>query len=166
MNKKLLIVAMTIALLAITGCASTGSDDAITVETEMSAIIEVPEKTADELFVLANSWAVDTFNSAEAVIEFSDKEAGMIKGTFSHSISGLNTYATETTMTIEVREGRVRITFDDPRARMTSLMGQRTNPNAWPWDECSDSQLEELNEIWSVMILDFRDSLNAIEENW
>ena len=164
MRNKLSIVAMLlVALFVVSGCASTSNENVVD---EMNVVVEVPNKTADELFVLANSWAVDTFNSAEAVIEFSDKDAGIIKGTFSHSISGFNTYLTETTITVEVREGRARITFDDPRARMTSLMGQTTNPDAWTWGECNNSQLAELNTIWVAMIADFENALNAVEEDW
>lgn len=160
-NKLLIIVMVVVALLS--GCATTSTENVVD---EMSIVVEIPNKTADELFVLANSWAVDTFNSAEAVIEFSDKDAGIIKGTFSHSISGFNTYMTETTITVEVREGRARITFDDPKARMTSLMGQTTNPDAWTWGECNNSQLAELNTIWVAMIADFENALNAVEEDW
>ena len=152
-----------IALFLVTGCATTSTENVVS---EMNAIVEVPTKTADELFVLANSWAVDTFNSAEAVIEFSDKDAGIIKGTFSHEISGFNTYLTKTTITIEVRKGRARITFDNPTARMTYLMGQLTSQSAWPWGECNDSQLAELNSLWSVMISDFKNALNATTEDW
>lgn len=161
--KKLLMV-LAIALLVITGCAST--EDIENAVSEMSVVIEAEGKSADELFVLANSWAVDTFNSAEAVIEFSDKESGIIKGTFSYSISGFNNYDTETTMTIEVREGRLRITFNNPIARMSTLMGQPTTLSAWPWQECTGSQLAELNKIWNAMIIDLENNLNIIEEDW
>ena len=67
-NKLLIIVMVVVALLS--GCATTSTENVVD---EMSIVVEIPNKTADELFVLANSWAVDTFNSAEAVIEFSDK---------------------------------------------------------------------------------------------
>ncbi len=164
MKRKLsLATVLIIALIIMAGCASTSNENVVD---EMSVVVEVPGKTADELFVLANSWAVDIFNSAEAVIEFSDKDAGIIKGTFTHDINGFNDYRTETTITIETREGRARITFDDPIARMTYFMGEPTNPSAWPWGECSNSQLSELNSIWVAMVADFENALNAVEDNW
>ncbi len=157
-----LLLAM-VALL-ITSCASTGASGAV--PDEMQYIVEVPDKTKDELFIATNSWAVDTFNSAEAVIEFSDKDAGIIKGTFTQEISGFNNYMTETTITIESREGRARISFDDPKARMTTFMGQPTNPSAWPWGECNDDQLEELNALWTQLALDFEIALTEGPEEW
>jgi hypothetical protein len=42
--------------------------------------IEVPDKSKNVLFVLANLWLVDNFESAKSVIQYSDKEAGVIAG--------------------------------------------------------------------------------------
>jgi hypothetical protein len=43
-------------------------------------VITVQEKGRDELYILANCWLVETFVSAEDVIEFQDKDAGKIIG--------------------------------------------------------------------------------------
>ena len=38
--------------------------------------------TKDELYIKANQWMVKTFNNAESVIQFSDKESGTITGKY------------------------------------------------------------------------------------
>lgn len=160
---KVILFAVLVAFM-VSSCSTTSSDEPV--QKEMQIVIEAPDKTQDELYVLANSWAVDTFKSSEAVIDFSDKEAGIIKGTFTYEIGGFNTYMTETTMTIEVKEGRLRMTFDNAKSRMTHLMGNVTSLSAWPWGECSDGQLAELNKVWSLMIQDLSNALNEETEVW
>ena len=41
-----------------------------------------PETSKDELFVRSNTWMVENFNNAESVIQFSDKEAGIVAGKY------------------------------------------------------------------------------------
>ena len=45
---------------------------------------EIVELTTDKNtnFVNANEWMVEVFNNAESVIQFSDKEAGIVKGKY------------------------------------------------------------------------------------
>jgi len=79
-----------------------------------SEIVEVPGKSADNLFALANSWLIDTMNNAKSVIQFSDKSEGIIKGKYAdnyQSITGTDYYA-QTIITIQVKEGRARIQLD------------------------------------------------------
>ncbi|PTN28985.1 hypothetical protein C6366_18615, partial [Desulfonatronum sp. SC1] len=45
-------------------------------------IIEVPNHTKSEIYVKANAWFVETFNSAENVIEFNDRESGRVMGKY------------------------------------------------------------------------------------
>jgi len=81
-------------------------------------IIDCQDIEKDRLFVLANSWAVDAFVSAESVIEFSDKEAGIIKGKYTISFWGdIQSYYVRSTLTIEVKDGAARITIADPYYR-------------------------------------------------
>ena len=72
--------------------------------------------TKSELWVKANMWMIDIFHDAESVIQFSDKEAGVIKGKYviQHpnylSTSGpLLSYATITLITMD---GGVTIEVD------------------------------------------------------
>lgn len=77
----------------------------------ISKIIEV-NKNADLIFVESNLWLSETFKSAEAVIKYSDKEAGIImgKGIYDKFV-GIGTRRYSYSVKIEVKENKVRITF-------------------------------------------------------
>ena len=49
---------------------------------EYSKIYDYEGKGQDELYVKANAWFVDNFNSAESVIQFQDKESGKLMGKY------------------------------------------------------------------------------------
>jgi hypothetical protein len=89
------------------------------------SFLKTKEITADknraDLFVAANSWMVETFNDAESVIQFSDKEAGIIKGRYllggayeTYTLSG-HIYDRDTrvyaTITIMVKDSLSKITI-------------------------------------------------------
>jgi len=62
----------------------------------LTETINVPG-TKDENYIKANLWLVDVFISAKSVIQFSDKDAGVIKGKYVLSYNALNVYAGEIT---------------------------------------------------------------------
>ncbi len=43
-----------------------------------TSIIDAPNKTKDELFVMLNNWFVASFNSGKSVVQMTDKEQGVI----------------------------------------------------------------------------------------
>ena len=121
MKKILLMVLMVVVMMMFVSCATMMETDLDPEKAQVVKIIDSPGIKKDRLFVLANSWAVDTFVSAESVIEYSDKEAGIIKGKYVLSFSeGIYTYTARSTITIEVKDGAVRITIADPYIRVTS----------------------------------------------
>ena len=52
-----------------------------TYDEEYSAIVELPG-AKDSIYTKANLVFVDVFNNADSVIQFSDKESGVIKGKY------------------------------------------------------------------------------------
>lgn len=80
-------------------------------------LIDSVKGTKDELYVKAHSWMAKTFNSANAVIQMQDKEAGKLIGKALFSdIKGQNGLCCEIinyTVTIDVKEGRYRVIFSD-----------------------------------------------------
>jgi hypothetical protein len=89
MVKKILSVLFSVVLLGLAACATTTG--AVVPQIDYSEIIDVPGVSKDDLFVKTNLWAVGYFNKAESVIEYSDKEAGIISGKFigeTHLIMG------------------------------------------------------------------------------
>ncbi len=125
--KKQIVIVVTILLVTVLfqSCATMTDTDLTPEAATLAEVIEVPEMTKDSLYILANSWMVDTFVNAESVIEFSDKEAGIIKGKYVMTglFEGVYSLDVRSTITIEAREGRVRITISDPYRKYTSAMG-------------------------------------------
>ena len=79
-------------------------------------------------YINANEWMVNTFNSAKSVIQFKDKEAGIIKGKYlmkEKKVSGSyniemnpNFYAI---ITIRVKDNKTRIEIDPPSNMFTKV---------------------------------------------
>lgn len=83
-------------------------------------IIEISNKSKADLYINANSWFVETFNSAESVIEFQDKEAGKIMGKYVFSyVEGIYYYDVRQTISIDVKDNKVRIVINDPYYKTT-----------------------------------------------
>lgn len=61
---------------------------ALTIQTTQISVepftkeIQIPESTKSELFISANIWMIQTFLDARSVIQFSDKEEGIIIGRY------------------------------------------------------------------------------------
>jgi len=98
-------------------CLSTGATAAEPIA--YSEIVDVKNLSKDALYTKANMWFVDTFKNAGSVIQFSDKEAGIIKGKYISSGIGSDFgYRVDvgSTITVEMRDNRYRISFTDPDA--------------------------------------------------
>ena len=70
-------------------------------------------------FIKANEWMVQTFNNAKSVIQFKDKEAGIVKGKYvmKEGIISTGPYTQSTptffsVITIRVKDKASRIEFD------------------------------------------------------
>ena len=107
MKKTVLLLALVLSLMLIVSCATTSNVD---IE-DYVKIIEVKDASADDLFVKANTWMVDVFNNSESVIEYSDKQAGVIKGKFDTQVgdywSGMRRVSA--VITIETKDEKARI---------------------------------------------------------
>lgn len=75
--KKLFLV---FALLIIQSCGTVQNIKATDLST--TKIYENLNKSQSDLYVISNSWMIDTFKNAESVIQFSDKETGSIIGKY------------------------------------------------------------------------------------
>ena len=88
----------------------------------LERVIETPEMSKDALFTLINLWFVDLARSAGigTGIQFSEKESGIISGIYVNenirAVAGDHHIVTAT-VTIEVREGRYKISFTNPTWR-------------------------------------------------
>ena len=101
-------------LAAILGCAS--APQPLSSEKNIyQEVIEI-QKPQNELFISSMKWMTDAFTSAKAVIEYQDKEEGIIigKGTAQVGIhDGSGKSSVEFTIRLEVKDNRARVTFKD-----------------------------------------------------
>jgi hypothetical protein len=80
--KNLLIISVVVF-----ACVSCATSQITTAEAPpYISVINVPSASQDVLYRRANSWFVDAFGSAESVIQYQDKEEGIIKGKYSFDI--------------------------------------------------------------------------------
>ena len=85
-------------------------------EVKYQEIVELPGLDADFLFEKAKQSLVNQFKSAKDVIQYADKEQGKIMGRgwtkVTYALSPVNTWFT---ITIDVKNEKLRITFTDMR---------------------------------------------------
>lgn len=77
------------------------------------------DKNKNDLYVSANNWMAETFNSAKSVIQFTDKEAGVVTGKYllkpGYRYANYSYYETEegsiyAIIKIQVKDGGTKIT--------------------------------------------------------
>ena len=130
-------------------------------ESTYSVVVNVPNIPAKDLYVLINLWFVDTFRSADNVIQYSDKEYGVIAGKYGFAVSYsspmvktyLNVFAT---IKAEVRNGKYRITFSDPYCQdpkygITNLDRQ---------------YIDQVRDKWQSMVNSSAEFINTYQSNW
>ena len=172
--KKILLVVMVVlmAMLFLGSCATLTGTGLTPEHARVVEIIDCPDVEQDYLFVLANSWAVDAFVSAESVIEYSDKEAGIIKGKYIISFSeGVYGYNVRSTITIEVKNGAARITIADPYRRITSGMGEYYPESTQPYRRMESAEGFDKNCLprYRDLIASFKKAIQEpgeYSDNW
>lgn len=93
-------------------------------------IIEAPNKTKEQLYILLNYWYSATFNSGKEVIQLNDKDAGVIigkgyiEGIASHT-GGMNQYTVhlEPIIKTDIKDNKIRITYTVPFYTVVKMAG-------------------------------------------
>lgn len=111
---KVLAVSTLLAVALLQSCMM----PATMVIPEVVDVAIAPEVLKDELFVRSNTWMVEQFNNAESVIQFADKEAGIVAGKyiFFTKVVAVSMYNTETISSsamikIKVKDGAAQISI-------------------------------------------------------
>lgn len=111
--KKVVVSVVVLCILILAGCQSTQSIPPS--ENTYSMIYEFPGMSAEEIFTAANDWMVTMFRSAESVIEYSDKESGIITGRCYADVpmGGFIPVNMRFKLTVNTKDGRARIKTDN-----------------------------------------------------
>lgn len=163
--KKQIFIVVTILLVTVLFQSCATMPQANQELLQMSKVLEVEGSSADDLFIRSNLWAVSAFNRADYVIQYQDKEAGVIKGKFSESIRtglmGIAIVDITTVMTIEIKSGKLRISFGDVSAEFADYEFKRTGKPI-----LTDAIMEKVQLSWKAMVKDLEESLNAKTDSW
>lgn len=148
MKKAIIALLSLILLVTLASCATYGTVDDIHSE---KLVVEAPGNSAEDLYVKAASWMVDSFNSSDSVIEYEDKEAGIIKGKFRIVDSR---YDFEMSVTVETRPERARLSIIP-----TGIYG---NYNEY----LVQSSIDEYNAECLLLLESFKAAIQAPYEEW
>lgn len=143
-------------------CASTSKVS--TLPEQYEEIVDI-EGTKDSIYTKANLAFVDLFNNAESVLQFSDKEAGVMKGKYVSSVSVASSeYKVTTTVEVSVKEGKYRIimTLTD----ITETYNVWTGRNSIPRQVSpNDDILSKMNLEWKYLAKSFKSKMNK-DSSW
>ncbi|MBW1612438.1 MAG: DUF4468 domain-containing protein [Deltaproteobacteria bacterium] len=107
--------------------------------------------TKSELFITANKWMVGQFNNAQSVIQYSDKEEGVIIGKY--FMTGLLIPGEDEIYTSSEIYSQLDIRVKDGRARI------EVNPSAWKYDPAGTTTYTMTQEQLLTYLEIFAESL-------
>ena len=127
-------------------CASTAKTGVY--EENYEEIVDI-EGTKSDIFTKANLVFVDVFVNAESVIQYSDKEAGVIKGKYFSTVGVFRLYNVSSIIEVSVKDGKYRIKMTISEIT-TKNLGQ-TVPVA-----PNDTILKLLTDEWQTLAKRFK----------
>jgi len=124
--------------------------------TPKTKIVNVIGKTKNEIYIRANTWMVETFNNAKSVIQFSDKESGIVTGRY------LMKTITVTTTEFNNVFSMIKIQVKDGAAKITvTPQSYVNNPNIIVGGK--GYPLEKMNADIDILINNFSKSIIKTE---
>ena len=103
-------------IMLISGCASMSVADP---NLNYQKTYEQPGKSKEDIYSKALQWLARTYNDSKAVIEYQNEEEGKIIGrgisevTFNPTLIAPITHQIQYTITIDIKENKIRITYDN-----------------------------------------------------
>ena len=153
MKKLFLLI---VSVLLILSCVSSKQ----LTPTSQSEVVNATGKTKDELYIRANTWMVEVFNNAKSVIQFSDKESGIVAGKYL-----MNVIITSTTTRNEVYS-IIKIQVKDEGAKIT-ITPETYQNNANVFAGGVSYPLEKLNADIEALMNNFSENIVETENtNW
>lgn len=130
-------------LLFFAGCA--GMQVLPETDKTVTAVVDIPGKTKDQIYIGAKTWIAETFRSAKAVIEVDSKEDGLIIGNGNipypcagaADCLGAGTFKVGFTMKCEIKDAKYRVIFSNIRILTPGQAGVHSsgdNPIYWQKD--------------------------------
>jgi hypothetical protein len=160
--KNLRLVINLLIVISLISCAPTKV--AVNFDAPIIKMYDV-EGTQDDLYVKANRWMITSFKDARSIIQFSDKEQGILIGRYLLRISPYDPYVSE-----EPIYAIIEITVKDEKARISikpdNYSYLKANAGTAYWNKTHDSILYSkemaIAEI-EALCEDFNRSLKVAE---
>lgn len=154
-------IILLLCIFCLVGCATTES---ISVDS-FQLIIEVPNASANELYIKAIQWAVSTSNNAESVIGFSDNENGIVTGKYVERFYNVGLFSSwldvTTIITIEVKDGKIRVTMDAGSFEYLTANGDQSFARP-----IRESVKEKLDLSWMNLATSLTNAISAETVDW
>ena len=162
--KSLLLFFTASLLLGMISCSPQYGKKVAEEQRSIEKIISVPDTDKDDLYIKANSWAVDAFTSAKSVIQFQDKEAGKILGKYVFNYNqGVYTHAVKQTLDISIKDSKVRVIISDPLFKTVSSMGDPVYNDYRPLN--TEKGIQKARAEWVALIGSLEDALKE-DSDW
>lgn len=117
----------------------------------------------DELFTKASLSLVDFFVDSDCVIEYSDKQAGVLKGKYVTPVSvGNSNYRTFSIIEVDVKDGKYRMMMKFAAAY---TLGNGFIMKSGTPVPANDGILESLNVEWKALAQEFKAAMNS-DTSW
>lgn len=125
-----------------------------------SKLIEIPGKNSNDIYKNVNEWMILTFNDAESVIQFQDKESGKVMGKYigEYKKSESEFRKFKCVISIDIKDEKVRIQFLDPQWYKITEIG-----NDWLQVKYSDT-MEKIILKWEELSTDLQNYLIKSED--
>lgn len=155
MKKSVFLVSL---LFLITACVT---PKMIAIEQPAVKVITDLEGNQDDLFVKSNDWMISMFVDASSVIQFSDKEEGVLIGKYLMSGTTKTGYSFYSSNTVDTRVyAKIDIRVRDNRARIS------IEPmNSWRYDESGltiyNYSKEDFYNDMDKLMLSFENALKS-----
>jgi hypothetical protein len=162
MKKLLLIIIVSFATLTSCAIGATSVKYLDSPPSKTKSIVNTLD--ANSNYIKANEWMVETFNNAESVIQFTDKEAGIVKGKYiMKGAVAASTYAVSqpsfsSIITIRVKDQGSRIEIIPPSG-MYSRKYMNVEYGFTP---------EDFNTSADILMADFENDMlkKSANDNW
>ena len=146
----------------------------VTTSLTLDEVVEVSGLSKDTIYERANMWFLDIIHSSRgSEILINDKVSGLIKGKRNRvevsyksqigiTLKEIITY----TITIEIREGRCRISFSNPSTASGTLVQGLTGIVGAAIHSTSEAVTNIFMDHWKLVIEEFKNSLITDNSSW
>jgi hypothetical protein len=146
-----------------TGCASTKINPDMA---SFEKVVDFPNMSKEQIFDKSNIWAVKSFNKADSVIEYSDKDTGTIAGKFTYTASilkfGQNVDRARCILTLKIKDNKAKISISMAEIHINGAYGVQT------WREPTLSEFKKLKfePACEALAQDFEKTIKKPDTDW